>query len=128
VTKVVQPAGIQDVIPYLIVENAGKLIEFIAIVFDADVLQCSDGQDKKVSNAIMKIGESILEIVDASPKQPKSTGTLHVYVPDVDVVHKKAIEAGAVSLYEPTDCDFGERMAGIKDPFGGEWLISTPLA
>lgn len=125
--KRIQPGGIQNVIPYLVVENAGKMIEFLAIVFDADVLECSDGREHKASNAILRIGETILEVSDSSNTFPGSLGMLHVYVPDADQVYQRALEAGAVSIREPVDEVFGERRAAVRDPFGGEWLISTPL-
>ncbi|MEM5773639.1 MAG: hypothetical protein AAGU05_01460 [Anaerolineaceae bacterium] len=124
----IQPAGIQDVIPYLVVENAGKMIEFIAIVFDADILECSDGKTHQTSNAVMKIGGSILEVADRRSRLPACLGRLRVYVPDVDTVYRRALDAGAVSISAPANLEIVERSAGFRDPFGGEWLLSAPLA
>jgi uncharacterized glyoxalase superfamily protein PhnB len=50
---------------------------------------------------------------------------LHVYVEDVDAVHRRAIEAGASSLSEPTDQPYGERGSGVKDAAGNYWYIAT---
>lgn len=120
-----RPIGLRDVVPYLICENAGKLIEFIAIVFDADVLDCAERDGKKISNAILRIGDSILEVADANEDWPPQSAALHVYVQDVDHVYHRAIEVGAESLFAPANRDFGERMGGVKDPFGNQWFISA---
>jgi len=119
------PAGLQDVIPYLIVENADKLIEFIAIVFDADVLECSNGKNNKIATAILKVGDSIVEVADANENDSPRPCSLHVYVPDADGVYARALDAGATPLFTPTDHEYGERLGGVQDPFGNHWFIAT---
>ena len=51
----------------------------------------------------------------------------YVYVEHVDAVFWKAIEAGATSTNEPADQPYGERMAGVKDPFGNQWFIAARI-
>src|SRR5215469_12975465 len=60
------------------------------------------------------------------PYQPMPPA-LHLYVPDTDGAYKRALEAGAVSIDEPVDQDYGDRYAGITDPFGNVWYIATYL-
>ncbi|MBE3561867.1 MAG: hypothetical protein IMW89_21990 [Ktedonobacteraceae bacterium] len=55
------------------------------------------------------------------------TAMLHVYVEDVDATYQRAIKAGASSLMQPTVRSHGDRMAGVKDPFGNEWYIAMPI-
>jgi len=124
-TEIYRPVGLQDVIPYLIVEKAGRLIEFIAIVFDADVLDCSHGDNKKIASAILKIGDSIIEVADSSEKFQPRPVSLHVYVPNTDIVYMRALDAGATSLYAPVNRECGERMGAVQDPFGNQWFIAT---
>ncbi len=123
--EIYRPVGLQDVIPYLIVEKAGRLIEFIAIVFDADVLDCSHGDDNRIASAILKIGDSIIEVADSSEKFQPRPVSLHVYVPDTDIVYKRALDAGATSLYSPINRECGERIGAVQDPFGNHWFITT---
>jgi uncharacterized glyoxalase superfamily protein PhnB len=125
VSKKYHPKGLRDVIPYLITEKAGKLIEFIAIVFDADVVDCAEAEDKKITNAILRVGDSIIEIADANEQWSAQPAALHVYVQDVDAVYERALHAGATSVFPPSDRDFGERMGGIKDPFDNQWFVAT---
>jgi uncharacterized glyoxalase superfamily protein PhnB len=53
--------------------------------------------------------------------------TLHVYVPDVDGMYKRSMDSGAISLREPSDQFYGDRTAGIQDPSGNHWWISTHI-
>jgi PhnB protein len=52
---------------------------------------------------------------------------LHAYVPDADVSYADAMRAGASSVEAPTTKPYGERSAGIKDPFGNTWFLATYL-
>jgi uncharacterized glyoxalase superfamily protein PhnB len=53
------------------------------------------------------------------------TAALHVYVEDTDSTYKKALQAGATSIGEPKDMEYGERGACVKDRFGNLWYIAT---
>jgi uncharacterized glyoxalase superfamily protein PhnB len=50
---------------------------------------------------------------------------LHVYVPDIDAVYRRAVEAGGESVYPPKDKPYGARDATVKDPAGNLWFIAT---
>jgi PhnB protein len=53
--------------------------------------------------------------------------SLVIYVPDCDAVYTRAITAGATSIREPADQPYGDRMSGVKDPFGYKWWIATRI-
>ena len=59
--------------------------------------------------------------------EPTPAG-LHLYVPDADRVYRDAPEAGAASLYGPTDQPYGDREAGVQDVAGNHWYIATHQA
>jgi PhnB protein len=61
----------------------------------------------------------------ASDKFPAMQSMLHLYVPDVDAVYKRAIEAGGKSVREPTNEFYGDRSSGVVDPAGNQWWIAT---
>jgi PhnB protein len=50
---------------------------------------------------------------------------LHLYVPDTDAMYARALRAGATSISAPEDKPYGERGAGVRDPFGNSWFIAT---
>ena len=119
------PEGMQSVTPYFICNEAANLISFIEKTFGGNVMARLDGKDDKVMHATMTIGESIIMIADASEKYAAMPIMVYVYVDDVDAVYKKAIAAKGVSLREPVDEFYGDRSAGIQDPWGNQWWIAT---
>ena len=54
------------------------------------------------------------------PYQPMAS-MFYLYVPDVDAVYRRALEAGATSISEPVDQSYGDRSAGVKDAFDNQW-------
>ena len=51
--------------------------------------------------------------------------SLHLYVEDADAAYRRALEAGAAAVEEPTDQFYGDREAGVKDLAGNYWWIAT---
>jgi PhnB protein len=48
-----------------------------------------------------------------------------LYVPDVDTIFDRAVEAGATSLAAPADRPWGDRDGAVTDPGGNTWYITT---
>lgn len=118
------PKGYHTITPYLLVEGAAEMIEFLQTVFDATPVIISHHGDK-IGHAALQIGDSMLEVADACEEWGLTSAAIHLYVPDVDATYKKAVEAGAKGLREPTDMFYGERGASVKDPYGIQWHIAT---
>jgi PhnB protein len=76
-----------------------------------------------------RIGDTMLMMGGGIPGKPfnaKPNATaLHIYVEDTDAAYQKALKAGATSIGEPQDHEYGERGASVKDPFGNLWYIAT---
>ena len=73
------------------------------------------------------IGNSVIELGDATEQYPQRSMTTHLYVPDADAIFARALHAGAVSIYAPTDDHpSGDRWGAATDPFGNTWYIATP--
>ena len=108
-------------------ENAAGLIEFLTRVFDAKEISRSSGADGRVLHAEMKIGASTVMIGEASEKGPAMPATIVVYVDDVDAAYKRALEAGAITLRQPADQLYGDRLGGVKDLAGNYWWIATHI-
>ena len=43
------------------------------------------------------------------------------------MMHRRAIENGAILEFEPADMPYDDRQSGIIDPCGNYWWISTRL-
>lgn len=119
------PAGFLSVNPYLIVPGAGRLLEFLRAAFGAEEKFRAADADGGIRHAEAHVGDTIVEMADATAEWPPMTAGLHHYVPDADAVYRRAMEAGAVSLHAPVDQSYGDREAGIRDPGGNHWYIAT---
>src|SRR4051812_39990436 len=94
------PKGLHTITPQLVVDEAAKTIDWYKHVFGAQEIGRSFGPDGRIMHAELAIGESHFYINDVMMgKGPKELGgspvTFWLYVPDCDVVYRRAIEAGA---------------------------------
>lgn len=121
------PKGYNTVNPYLTVNNASALLDFIKNVFGAEELDCYRHPDGKIAHGALRIGDSVVELSDASEQWGPTPCALHVYVDNCDDIYNRAVAAGATSLYEPMDHFYGERSGAVKDAFGNSWYIATFL-
>jgi PhnB protein len=123
-----KPDGYHTVTPYLTVEGAEKLLEFVKQAFDAaDAHECMRRPDGSIHHAEIKIGDSIVMLADAKGQWQPRPSTLYLYVDDTDATYRRALEAGATSLMEPATQFYGDRNAGVQDPTGNYWWIATHL-
>jgi len=118
------PKGFGSVTPYLTVKGADTLMLFVKHAFDAEEIECHREGDQIV-HAIVRIGTSVVELSEATQKWPATLAALHLYVPDCDATHAKALAAGATGLHAPMDQDYGERSSAVRDPAGNHWYIAT---
>lgn len=118
--------GFSTVTPYVAVVEVERLLSFAKEVFGAVETERSTGSAGGV-HCELRIGDSMLMFGGGSSVRGREKlNALHVYVPDADAVYRRALEAGAESLYEPQDKPYGARDAGVKDPTGNVWFIATP--
>ena len=128
------PEGFHTVTPALVAKDAAKAIDYYKRALGAQELMRMPGPDGKIMHAELKIGNSIIFISDENPqmgnvKSPQSlggcTGTLNVYVPNVDELYKQAIAAGGKESMPVADQFWGDRYGSFTDPFGYSWGIAT---
>jgi PhnB protein len=121
------PDGYHSITPYLKLPNAGRLVEFLKKAFDGVEIARLTKPDGSVLHAEMLIGDLRVMVHELPlPGKPKPS-TLYLYVADIDATYKQAIEAGAVSVFEPANMYYGARTACITDVSGNEWWIATRI-
>jgi PhnB protein len=129
ITSAVAPVreGLRTVTPFIAVPNASELIDFLKRTFDAEeTSRHPHGPDGLVAG--VRIGDSDLIIMGGeSVRGHERIGAFHVYVPDCDATFKRAVEAGATSMGEPSDTTYGERAGFVTDAAGNQWYIATHL-
>jgi len=121
------PRGFRMVTPYLVAEDGNALIDFVVKAFGAEEalrIPTPTGVhgEVRIGDSMMMLGGGIAGKKWSATLHPNA---LHVYVKDVDAAYKSALAAGATSLDEPRDQDYGERSATVKDAAGNFWYIAT---
>jgi uncharacterized glyoxalase superfamily protein PhnB len=120
-----KPKDYTTVSPYLIVNGAGRTIDFLARVFDATELRRFADPSGRVMHAEVRLGDSVIMMGDAGENWPPVPAHVHVYVADVDATYRRALEAGATSVQEPVQRGDEDKRGGIKDAGGITWWIAT---
>jgi PhnB protein len=121
------PEGFHTVTPFLMVDGADELIEFMTKGFGGQKIYEMRGEDKKITHASVKIGNSIIMLGDTMGDMKPEGAMLYLYVEDVNSVFKKAVEAKAESVKEPEDQFYGDRAGCVKDKWGNTWWIATQI-
>ena len=119
------PEGYHTVTPYLVVDNAKGLMEFLRNAFDANIRAVMDRDDGRVMHAEVSIGDSIIMISDTMEGMQAQTAMLYLYLDDVDSVFQKAVQAKATPVREPRDEFYGDRSGAVRDEWGNMWWIAT---
>ena len=122
------PGELLAVQPYLHLKAADKMIPFLENAFGAQALGVAKSPEGVILHATIRIGDATLEIDEAHDDFQPMACHLHLYVPDVDAAYERALSGGATSQEAPTTKDYGDRAAGVKDPWGNSWFLATHLA
>src|SRR5262249_14469783 len=104
------PKGFHALTPYLHPTPDAKLIDFLKNAFGAQENFRAARPDGTIMHAELRIGDSMVELgeVPLETPSPKATA-LGIYVESVDETYRRALDAGAESLYEPDDKPYGQR-------------------
>jgi uncharacterized glyoxalase superfamily protein PhnB len=112
------PQGWHSVTPRIVVHDTARLVEFLKQAFGAK------GDFRTEAPSVIRIGDSNVMVSSVGPREAMPA-FLYLYVEDTDATYKRALEAGAVSLEEPTETPYGDRRGMVEDPCGNIWQIAT---
>ena len=129
------PDGYHSVQPYLMFQRCADAIAFYWKAFGAKEKFRMPDKQGRITHAEIEIGDSCVMMADEAPQIDAfsaehyggSPVSLLIYTEDCDAMYKQAVASGAKSLREPADQPYGDRMAGVKDPFGYKWWIATHI-
>ena len=127
------PDGYHSVTPYLIVHDATAALEFYKKALGAVELMRMPAPGGRIGHAEIRIGDSPVMLADENlamnARSPRTIGgspiSLMVYVEDVDALAAQAVAAGAKLVRPVANQFYGDRTAGIDDPFGFHWYLAT---
>lgn len=117
--------GFRTLTPYFPVRDVRGQIEFMTKAFGAAEI-CHFTAPTGGVHAEVRVGESMV-MVGGGPEwrgTPMPT-SLWMYVEDADAAYERALAAGAKTITAPVDQPYGDREAGVTDPAGNQWYIST---
>lgn len=122
------PAQYNRLMPYLIVKDAEKFIDFMRQVFDATLQLVVPRSEGLIMHGELRIGDSVIMFADATPEFAARPAGIYIYVDDLDACYQKALTLGAVSTMEPQQQPYGYT-GGFHDPFGNDWWpVQVPVA
>lgn len=127
------PDGYHSVQSYLMLKNCAEAIAFYTKAFGAREKFRMPKPGGRIGHAEIQIGDSTIMMADEAPEMEAfslehfggSPVSLLIYTEDCDAMYAQSLAAGAKSLREPADQPYGDRMAGVRDPFGYKWWIAT---
>jgi PhnB protein len=122
-----KPKGYNSLSPYLVVKDAQALVAFARQVLGAEELLRHTAPDGRIQHIALRIDDSVLMLGEAQPDWPPLPAHLHVYVQDVDAVHRAALDAGATSLQQPVEAGDGDKRGGVLDGNGISWWFGTQV-
>lgn len=126
--------GRHTLTPNLVVRDCAKAIEFYKKALGAQELSRFPAPDgKSIWHAELRIGDSIFFLNDEMPGMGQGAPSVSAPVPvtmwlgvqDCDRAYRQALDAGARSTMEPADMFWGDRCAGVADPYGYVWSFAT---
>ncbi len=120
------PEGYRTVTSFLVLKDTHRAIDFYKKAFGAEERFRMPTPDGKVAHAELQIGDSVLMMSEAL-REPVTSASLYLYVPNVDAVVQRAIGAGAQATTPVADMFWGDRFGSVTDPFGVRWGIATHI-
>ncbi len=114
-------------IPILATIHGNQMYAFLERAFDAKLLDRHDTPGGDPVYMTVRIGDSTISLMRPLEGGQPTRSAFYVYVADVDLVHGRAVDAGARSVQEPSNVVHGDRMATVIDPFGNQWTIATRI-
>jgi PhnB protein len=129
------PEGMHSLTPHLVCAGAAEAIEFYKKAFGAVEQMRVPTPDGKLMHASMKIGDSVLMLMDEMPNHRAlgpialkgSPVTIHLAAENVDALIERAVAAGAKLVMPAADMFWGDRYGQVDDPFGHHWSIATHI-
>jgi uncharacterized glyoxalase superfamily protein PhnB len=128
------PEGAHTLTPNLVLRDCAKAIAFYEKALGAKETSRMNAPDgKSIWHAELKIGDSTFYVNDEMPGMGRGAPsadapapvTLWLYVKDCDAAFQRAVDAGAKPMMKPADMFWGDRCAGVADPYGYWWSFAT---
>ncbi|WP_329553601.1 VOC family protein [Streptomyces sp. NBC_00696] len=117
------PAGYTSVAPWVVTDDTGAFLDFVARAFGGAELGRVVTEDGLIGHGEIRVGDTVVLAFDRHADWPVMPSLLRVFVADADTTFSRAVEAGGRVVTALADDAFGQRGGRIKDPFGNIWWV-----
>src|SRR2546421_11079166 len=93
------PDGFHVITPYLFVEGAPRLIEFISAAFGGKVTYRAERPDGSIMHATMRVGDSMLMLAEASAQFKSMPTLVYLHCTYNDGVNQTALNSGGIFVF-----------------------------
>ena len=122
--------------PALRYKNAGKMIDWLCEAFGFERQLVVPGPEGVIHHAQLVLGGGMVMLGSVADseygrlmRQPDEAGgctqSIYLVVPDADAAYARAKAAGASTVMEIHDEDYGGRGFGVQDPEGHLWYVGS---
>jgi len=126
--KPYKPDNYNSVSPYLIVDDAQKLVDLLIGILDAKVLRRFDRENGKIAHVELQLDDTVIMICDSTENYPATKTMLHMYVPDVFTTFNLAIKYGCEMIEQPINKPGDPDTRGSFYDFAGNyWAVSMQV-
>jgi PhnB protein len=117
------PNGHQQVMPYMILDNAAAFIPFVQKAFDAQEIAVYRDDKGGIMHAEVRIAGVTIMFGASTDTWSAQTSGFYMYVENADAAFQKALDCGASVVMPIENKDYG-RSGGVKDPCGNTWWLT----
>ena len=123
-----KPDNYNSLSPYLIVNEAQKLVDLLKAIFNATELRRFDHENGTIAHVELKLDDTVIMISNSTDTYASNTTMLHIYVPDVFKTFNLAIENGCEVIEQPINKQGDPDTRGaFMDYAGNYWAVSTQI-
>lgn len=120
------------VCPKLVVRSADEATDYYRQVFGAEAGPRHAEGDTVLHASITLFGTLVtLKDADETDPGPETLGKagviMEITTEDPDTLADRAVQAGGAVVFPVADQPYGARAGRVRDPFGHEWIVSTPI-
>ena len=124
--KTYKPEGYNSLSPYLIVDDAKRLVKLLSSIFNAKELRRFEDDRGRIAHVELQLDDSVIMISESTSDYPAHKMMLHLYVPDIRRTFELAIVNGCEPIEIPIQKEGDPDIRGSFYDFAGNyWAIGT---
>jgi len=110
----------QSIAPYICVQYFEEFLSFVTTGLNAEIIEEKRDPEGVVLYATIEIQGSTIRIQEVWDKESATPAMLYIYVDDVKLAAKNAVNSGAL-MFERGKNPFGEEDALVVDMWSNYW-------